>query len=107
MSEAQRMLDFLRKRELGIWKHHAREAQKKVTQLESAVRAKDARHLEKIEKLKAIIRNERSAKDAWLLKEIEMLKAIIKNEWGKHLEVVEKNELLQGMVQTLEQQLQQ
>ena len=42
---------------LGIWKHQAREAQKKVTQLESAARTKDARHLEEIEKLKAIIKN--------------------------------------------------
>ena len=36
-------------RELRIWKHQAGEAQKKVTQLESAARAKDARHLKEIE----------------------------------------------------------
>ena len=45
-------------RELCIWKCQAGEAQKKVTQLESAARAKDARHLEEIEELKAIARNE-------------------------------------------------
>ena len=46
-------------RELNMWKHQAEEAQKKVTQLESANRAKDARHFEKMEKMKATIRNER------------------------------------------------
>ena len=45
-------------RELYLWKHQAGEAQKKVTQLESATRAKDARHLEEIEELRAIARNE-------------------------------------------------
>ena len=45
-------------RELCIWKHQVGEAQKKVTQLESAARAKDARHLEEIEKLRAIAKNE-------------------------------------------------
>ena len=45
-------------KELCIWKCQAGEAQKKVTQLESAARAKDARHLEEIEKLRAIVRNE-------------------------------------------------
>ena len=34
------------------------EAQKKVTQLESTTRTKDARHLKEIEKLRAIDRNE-------------------------------------------------
>ena len=57
---------------LGIWKHQAKEAQKKVTQLESAARAKDARHLKEIEKLKAIIRNGR----------------------GKHLEVTKERDSL-------------
>ena len=45
-------------RELCIWKRKVGEAQKKVTQLESAARAKDVRHLEKIEELRAIARNE-------------------------------------------------
>ena len=45
-------------RELCIWKRQASEAQKKVTQLECAARAKDARHLEKIKELRAIARNE-------------------------------------------------
>ena len=45
-------------RELCIWKRQAGEAQKKVTQLESAARTKDARHLEEIEKLRVIARNE-------------------------------------------------
>ena len=45
-------------RELCIWKRQAREAQKKVTQLESMARAKDARHLKEIEELKAIATNE-------------------------------------------------
>ena len=44
-------------KELYIWKRQAGEAQKKVTQLESAAKAKDARHLEKIEELRAIARN--------------------------------------------------
>ena len=46
------------KRELGIWTRQTREAQKKVTQLESAARTSEARHLKEIEKLRAIIRNE-------------------------------------------------
>ena len=71
-------------RELGIWKRQAGEAQKKVTQLERTARAKDAHHLEEIERLKAVIRNDR----------------------GKHQEVEEKNESLEGMVQTLEHKLQ-
>ena len=45
-------------RELCIWKRQAGEAQKKVTQLESAARVKDARHLEEIKELRAIARNE-------------------------------------------------
>ena len=45
-------------KELCIWKCQAGEAQKKVTQLESAARAKDARHLEEIEELRAIARDE-------------------------------------------------
>ena len=62
-----------------------RKAQKKVTQLESTNKAKDARHFEEIEKMKAIIRN----------------------EWGKHLEVTEERDSFQNTIQTLEQQLQQ
>ena len=45
-------------KELCIWKRQAEEAQKKVTQLESTARAKDAKHLKKIEELRAIARNE-------------------------------------------------
>ena len=45
-------------REVCLWKHQANKAQKKVTQLESAARAKDTRHFEEIEKLRAIARNE-------------------------------------------------
>ena len=45
-------------REVCLCKRQADKAQKKVTQLESAARAKDARHLEEIEKLRAIARNE-------------------------------------------------
>ena len=45
-------------RELSTWKHQASVAQKRVTQLEAVARAKDARHLEEIEKLRAIARNE-------------------------------------------------
>ena len=41
-----------------MWKRQAREAQKKVTQLESTARSKDARHLKEIEELKTIARNE-------------------------------------------------
>ena len=64
--------------EVCLWKRQADKAQKNVTQLESTVRAKDVRHLEKTEKLRAIARNEQS-----------------------------KHESLKIMVQTLEQQLQQ
>ena len=39
-------------RELDMWKCQAGEVQKKVTQLESIDREKDARHLEEIEKWK-------------------------------------------------------
>ena len=45
-------------RELCIWKRQAGEAQKKVTQLESAARARDTRHLEEIEEMRAIAKNE-------------------------------------------------
>ena len=45
-------------RELCIWKHQVGEAQKKITQLESTARAKDVGHLEEIEELKAIAKNE-------------------------------------------------
>ena len=45
-------------RELYLWKRQTGEAQKKVTQLKSTARAKDARHLEEIEELRAIARNE-------------------------------------------------
>ena len=41
-----------------MWKRQAREAQKKITQLESMARAKDAGHLKKIEELRAMARNE-------------------------------------------------
>ena len=68
-----------------MWKHQAGEAQKKVTQLESADRAKDARYFEEMEKMKAIIRNER----------------------GRRLEVTKERDSFQNMVQTLEHQLQQ
>ena len=49
--------DIMQK-ELCMWKRQANEAQKKVTQLESAARVKDARHLEEIEELRVIARNE-------------------------------------------------
>ena len=45
-------------RELCMWKRQAGEAQKKITQLESTARIKDGRHLEEIEELRAIARNE-------------------------------------------------
>ena len=45
-------------RELCMWKRQAGEAQKKVTQLKSTARAKDARHIEEIEELRAIARND-------------------------------------------------
>ena len=45
-------------REVCLWKHQANKAQKKVTQLESAARAKDAKHLEEIKELRAIAKNE-------------------------------------------------
>ena len=44
-------------RELSTWKHQAGAAQKRVTQLEATTRAKDARHFEEIEELRAIARN--------------------------------------------------
>ena len=70
-------------RELNMWKYQVGEAQKKVTQLESADRAKDVRHFEEMEKMKAIVRN----------------------EWGRCLEVTEERDSFQNMVQTLEHQL--
>ena len=45
-------------RELFMWKHQAGEAQKKVTQLENTTMVKDARHLEEIEEMRAIAKNE-------------------------------------------------
>ena len=45
-------------RELSAWKHQASATQKKVTQLEATARTKDARHLEEIEELRAIAKNE-------------------------------------------------
>ena len=45
-------------RELCLWKRQAGEAQKKVTQLESTAKAKDARHLIEIEELRVIAKNE-------------------------------------------------
>ena len=52
-------------------KRQAGEAQKKVTQLESAARAKDARHLKKIEELRAIARNEHKSLETmiWTLEQ--------------------------------------
>ena len=41
-----------------MWKRQASEAQKKVTQLKSAVKVKDARHLEEIKELRAVATNE-------------------------------------------------
>ena len=41
------------------------------------------------------------------LEEMEKMKAIIRNERGKRLVVTEERDLLQNMVQTLEHQLQQ
>ena len=41
-----------------MWKRQARETQKKITQLESTAREKDVGHLEEIEELKAIAKNE-------------------------------------------------
>ena len=45
-------------KELCMWKRQAREAQKKITQLECAARAKNAGHLEEIEELRVMARNE-------------------------------------------------
>ena len=44
-------------RELYMWKRQAGEAKRKLTQLESTDKAKDARHLEQIEELRAIAKN--------------------------------------------------
>ena len=41
-----------------MWKRQVGKPQKKITQLESTTRTKDARHLEEIEELRAIARNE-------------------------------------------------
>ena len=68
-----------------MWKQQVGEAQKKVTQLESADRAKDAKYFEEMEKMKAIVKNERR----------------------RRLEVTEERDSFQNMVQTLEHQLQQ
>ena len=58
-------------RELCIWKRQVGEAQKKVTQLESAARAKDARHLKEIEELRAIAKNEHESLETmiWTLEQ--------------------------------------
>ena len=53
-------------RELSTWKHQASAAQKRVTQLEAAARAKDARHLREIEELRAISRSEHDALEAMI-----------------------------------------
>ena len=53
-------------RELSTWKYQANAAQKKVTQLEAAARAKDARHLKEIEELRAITRNEHESMEAMI-----------------------------------------
>ena len=53
-------------RELSTWKHQANAAQKKVTQLEAAAMAKDARHLKKIEELRPIARNEHESLEAMI-----------------------------------------
>ena len=45
-------------KELCMWKRQIGEAQKKITQLESTARAKDAGHLKEIEELRAMARNE-------------------------------------------------
>ena len=52
------------KRELGIWKQQMGEAEKKVTQLESAAITSEARHLKEIKQLRAIIKNKQKAKEA-------------------------------------------
>ena len=52
--------------EVCLWKRQAKEAQKKVTQLESTTRTKDARHLEKIKELRAIARNEHESLEAMI-----------------------------------------
>ena len=41
-----------------MWKHQAGEAQKKITQLKSTTREKDAGHLKEIEELRVMARNE-------------------------------------------------
>ena len=59
-------------RELCIWKRQAGEAQKKVTQLENAASAKDARHLEEIKELRAIARNEHESLET-MIRTLEQL----------------------------------
>ena len=41
-----------------MWKRQVREAQKKITQLESTAKAKGVGHLEKIEELRTMARKE-------------------------------------------------
>ena len=53
-------------RELSTWKHQEGIAQKRVTQLEAAAREKDARHLEVIEELRAIAKNEHESLEAMI-----------------------------------------
>ena len=53
-------------RELCIWKRQAGEAQKKVTQLESAARAKDTRQLKEVEELRVISRSEHDSLEAMI-----------------------------------------
>ena len=53
-------------RELSTWKHQASAAQRKVTQLEATAKIKDARHLEEIEELRAITRNENESLEAMI-----------------------------------------
>ena len=45
-------------REVCLWKRQADKTQKKVTQLESTTKAKDTRHLEEIEEIRVIARNQ-------------------------------------------------
>ena len=59
-------------KELCIWKRQAEEAQKKVTQLESTAKAKDARHLEEIKKVRTIARNEHESQEM-MIRTLEQL----------------------------------
>ena len=58
-------------RELSTWKHQVGAAQKRVTQLEAAARAKDTRRLKKIEELRAISKSEHDSLEAmiWALEQ--------------------------------------